>query len=614
MYPPSSGTAYLNGRDIHYELDEARRSMGLCPQHNVLFDELTVGEHIIFFSRLKGMKDKREIDGEIRKYVNVLELNEKINDLSKSLSGGMKRKLSIGVALCGKSKIVMCDEPSSGLDPSSRRALWDLLLEEKKGRTILLTTHHMDEADVLGDRIAIMADGQLRTVGSSYFLKKRYGTGYRLICVKEPDCDPNIVLDVLKTYAPDASLETNAQTEAIFMIPEEHLYKFSHIFKALEDGSNTLKISSFGCQLTTLEEVFLKIGVDNFDAKDGEPEDSDPNENVTSVEFNDFISTRKVIGIQLILYQTLAIILKKFKYQIRNYKSIIYLTIISIWFIYILMSAPIRNFSKAPELSIAFETYDETVTVVENDISTVAKNYIQLMSEKDYLKPINSTMESFILSEYNKSLAVVNRKYLIGATFTDDKITAWFNGQPFHTIPLTLLTVNRALLKTFAGSEYDISLTNKPFIPFDSGSSSDIDPNLFQNMIKIFVLLFMLLNYWSSVFIAFYIKERESRSKLLTYISGCNRFVYWLTSFAFDYAIFIVTIFCIVGGIAIFQCDHFKTANELMNYIAILSCYAFSMLPFIYVLSYLFKKHSTGETVSSLIGFICKFENHNNYR
>jgi len=84
-------------------------------------------------------------------------------------------------ALVGGTKVVICDEPSSGMDPAARRQLWDLLQKEKVGRTLLLTTHFMDEADVLGDRIAIMCDGKLECLGTSFFLKKQYGSGYRLV-------------------------------------------------------------------------------------------------------------------------------------------------------------------------------------------------------------------------------------------------------------------------------------------------------------------------------------------------------------------------------------------------------------------------------------------------
>lgn len=170
----------------------------------------------------------------------------------------MKRKLSIGIALCGDSKIVMCDEPTSGMDPAARRALWDVLMQEKKGRTILLTTHFMDEADVLGDRIAIMADGDLKTVGSSFFLKKKFGVGYRLVCVKAPRCDPNQITNLLSNYIPEISIETNVGSELTYVLKEEYVRDFKTIFKEFENKSDELKIDSFGVSLTTMEEVFLK--------------------------------------------------------------------------------------------------------------------------------------------------------------------------------------------------------------------------------------------------------------------------------------------------------------------------------------------------------------------
>ena len=106
---------------------------------------------------------------------------------ASSLSGGMKRKLSLAMALMGDSKVVFLDEPTSGMDPFARRFTWDLLKRSRQNRTIILTTHFMDEADMLGDRIAIMASGKIRCCGTSLFLKKQYGTGYTLTAVKQND-------------------------------------------------------------------------------------------------------------------------------------------------------------------------------------------------------------------------------------------------------------------------------------------------------------------------------------------------------------------------------------------------------------------------------------------
>lgn len=144
------------------------------------------------------------------------------------------------------------------MDPAARRALWDILIQERKGRTILLTTHFMDEADVLGDRIAIMADGELKTVGSSFFLKKKFGVGYRLVCVKAAECDPNEITSLLATYIPEIAIETNIGCELTYVLKEDYVGQFRTIFADLETKSVQLKIASFGVSLTTLEEVFLK--------------------------------------------------------------------------------------------------------------------------------------------------------------------------------------------------------------------------------------------------------------------------------------------------------------------------------------------------------------------
>ncbi len=102
-----------------------------------------------------------------------------------TLSGGQKRKLSVGIAMIGNSKLIILDEPTSGMDTSSRRRLWEMLKQQKMGKIIILTTHYMDEADILGDRIAIMAAGTVKCCGSSLFLKNRFGIGYNLVIAKK---------------------------------------------------------------------------------------------------------------------------------------------------------------------------------------------------------------------------------------------------------------------------------------------------------------------------------------------------------------------------------------------------------------------------------------------
>lgn len=107
-------------------------------------------------------------------------LEDCANRPCSKLSGGQKRRLNVAMALIGDPKVMFFDEPTSGVDPVSRRAIWQILLNRKARNCIILTTHYMDEADILADRKAIMSRGTLRCVGSSLFLKNRFGVGYHL--------------------------------------------------------------------------------------------------------------------------------------------------------------------------------------------------------------------------------------------------------------------------------------------------------------------------------------------------------------------------------------------------------------------------------------------------
>ena len=260
LIEPSAGNILVNNIDIVKETNKARKSIGLCPQHNLLFDNLTVYEHLKFFSKLKENFDDAEIDN----MLELIQLKDKRNALSKTLSGGMKRKLSIAIAFIGNSNIVILDEPTSGMDPQARRSTWSLLQKFKNERncTILLTTHFMDEADVLADRIAIMSQGELKCCGSPIYLKSKYGSGYNLILTKNKmasgESNSNRIIELVKGIIPNAKLHSDINSEISFMLPIQDTDKFSALFVQLEDLKDNLNILNIGISITTLEDVFLK--------------------------------------------------------------------------------------------------------------------------------------------------------------------------------------------------------------------------------------------------------------------------------------------------------------------------------------------------------------------
>ena len=124
---------------------------------------------------------KQQRSDQIDKLIKDLELVEYRDTLAINLSGGNRRKLQVGLALVGDSKLVLLDEPTAGLDITARRKMWDLLVKYKENKVMILTTHYMDEADLLGDRIGIMSEGRLICLGSSLFLKSTFQVGTKLI-------------------------------------------------------------------------------------------------------------------------------------------------------------------------------------------------------------------------------------------------------------------------------------------------------------------------------------------------------------------------------------------------------------------------------------------------
>uniref|UniRef100_A0A674ILM6 ABC transporter domain-containing protein n=1 Tax=Terrapene triunguis TaxID=2587831 RepID=A0A674ILM6_9SAUR len=278
LLPPSSGTAYVLGRDIRSEMDSIRKTMGMCPQHNVLFDILTVEEHIWFYGRLKGLSGE-QVKEEVKQIIQDVGLPHKRREQTKNLSGGMQRKLSVAIAFVGGSQVVILDEPTAGVDPYSRRGIWELLLKYRKGRTIILSTHYMDEADLLGDRVAIISQGRLCCCGSPLFLKTKLGTGYYLTLVKrerqlrhhrqQKGNGGNVpqLSALIQKLVPGSRLVEDIGHEVLYVLPYGGAKDgaFGELFRELDGRLGELGVSSYGISDTTLEEIFLKVAEDTGD-------------------------------------------------------------------------------------------------------------------------------------------------------------------------------------------------------------------------------------------------------------------------------------------------------------------------------------------------------------
>lgn len=262
MLPPTRGDCFINGLSIREDMHKIRGLLGVCPQRNVLYDYLTVQEHLYLYAILKDVPEL-QCKAAVNEILTEVGLLDKATEYSCSLSGGMKRKLCIGIAILGNSKVLVLDEPTTGMDPHSRRAIWSLLRKHRPEKVIILTTHFMDEADLLGDRIAIMANGRLKCVGSSMFLKTKFGIGYTLTLVKSSDdglmtCE--LDADKFVTSRVEGAVPfSRAGSELSYQLPFTAKHLLGVLFRDLENSLERLGVRSYGVSVTSLEEVFLTV-------------------------------------------------------------------------------------------------------------------------------------------------------------------------------------------------------------------------------------------------------------------------------------------------------------------------------------------------------------------
>ena len=179
MAEPTKGTAMVLGHSILREMDVIRKNLGFCPQHDIQWPQLSVEEHFEIFGKIRGMS-RELIQERSARLITSLGLVGKERAKVSELSGGMKRKLSVALCFLGDPKFVILDEPTSGLDPLSRRHMWEILGKLREDRVMLLSTHYMDEAEVLGERIVILSEGSVKANGTVNELKLQYNCGYEI--------------------------------------------------------------------------------------------------------------------------------------------------------------------------------------------------------------------------------------------------------------------------------------------------------------------------------------------------------------------------------------------------------------------------------------------------
>ncbi|XP_044222425.1 glucosylceramide transporter ABCA12 [Thunnus albacares] len=386
LFAPSSGTIEVYGRDMQTNIDDVRRELGVCMQYDVLFDHMTTKEHLLLYGLIKAPHwSNRELHEQVRTILEETDMYPHRHKRVGTLSGGMKRKLSISIAFIGGSRMVVLDEPTTGVDPCSRRNIWDIVIQHKKQRTIIMSTHHLDEAEVLSDRIAFLEKGGLKCCGSPFYLKDKLGQGYKLTLTKKVQNLESEPLDnaelksFVQAHVPEARLKEAQGGDLVYSLPpftSSNASSYRSLMTALDANLDSLQLGGYGISDTTLEEVFLHLtGNTGAGDEDGplsisetvsdtasiDSFPTDPNGSISS--FGDQIKltgSSTVRGMALAWQQMTAILIKRFHHSRRDWKGLISQILLPVLFVVFAMGLGSikNNLRDYPELELSPALYN----------------------------------------------------------------------------------------------------------------------------------------------------------------------------------------------------------------------------------------------------------------
>ncbi|GLV40132.1 ATP binding cassette subfamily A member 3 [Carabus blaptoides fortunei] len=598
MMAPSSGSVVVDGYSIQVNLNKVRESLGLCPQHNLHFSDLTVLEHLIFFAMLKG-SSKNKATEEAHSFLARLNLSAKANKMASELSGGMKRKLSLGMALVGRTRVLMLDEPTSGMDPEARREIWDFLLSLRGERTILITTHYMEEADILGDRIAIMHYGQLQCYGTSLFLKNHYGTGYTLSILVAPSWDVNTISAAIHGYVPSATVKSISAGCVVFVLPTNDTTALSKLFLSLEQNKSELGIKNFGVSITTMEDVFLRVGelAEVHDKTVSKQSDSDSTKYLLTDNYSEDPQKDKITSPYILVWhQFLALLFKRVQYTIHRWLLFLLQLLIPIaMMLFIMTIMKMEGLRSETEVKreLTLNSYAKAETFYSTTKNTVKLGdyYSRVVrSQHATATKVTDVSEAIVangvvdLERYHRSFitaAELNDTVTASGTFT---LNAMYGDWALHGPPTSLNLITNALLKYLMKNEnYAISVTNNPW-PITHDSTVDFNIAAVLMWSFQFPVAFTIM---IGMFLIFPQEERLSGVKHLQLMTGLPRAMYWLANYLFDLVVYIVIGVLIVFIVLSFDSDGpFGNPSALQALCSLMFLYGFAALPFSYLFTY----------------------------
>jgi len=255
LFQPTSGDATIGGHSITKSPMEVRRMIGIVPQELALYEDLTARENLVFWGKMYGLSGK-SLNSRVDEILVQIDLVDRAKNKVKTFSGGMKRRVNIGVGLLHKPELLFMDEPTVGIDPQSRRAILDSVKAlNKDGMTILYTTHYMEEAQELSDRVGIIDHGDMIALGTQKELTRQVGEMETLILHIDESDDIEKLAVAIRTVPGVLKADVSDHTISV-IVPEAEEALAPVVSKTNELG---IKVHSIDIQEPNLEAVFLHL-------------------------------------------------------------------------------------------------------------------------------------------------------------------------------------------------------------------------------------------------------------------------------------------------------------------------------------------------------------------
>ena len=630
MYEATEGKAIYEDINIldSINMDLFRKKLGICPQHDILFSDLNIREHLEMFSIFKGV-DSSNLDNEVNKVLHDFQLGDIQNILAKNLSAGQRRKLSIAISLIGGSKVIFLDEPSSGMDITSRRNLWEILKRQCEGKIIILTTHYMEEASVLGKRIGIINAGHMKCIGSPLFLIEKYGKFMSLNITKEEDSNNDKIIDFITHLADEVEYEILSE-EIMFRIPvksndnENNLNKFdlSTFFQLLDTNLNVLKIKYYSASMPTLEDVFLNVAEeDNKKTKEEKEKDKLIEIENDKILYNsnlkeDYTKKSKFANdFTICIKRRFLITLRDIKGLLMEILCPIILSLVGLAISQVEMSFKTQPYEVdigiTGKQNILFSTIDSNINIEDffiKDINGVASKAIEIT---DSYNNKDDAVKKFVekvydIEKYTED-SVENEVDMTGDDYVgyfssllilEENINKYefiivLNTRVKHCIPLYSHYLLKTIIEKASRKKVDITYTHYPLpLTHDLKDSTSVGNNLAIIFFTGIAFALMPAN-----FISLLVKERINNSKHLMRLSGINIISYWIVNYIFEIIKYYFT-----GGICLLLLWAFDYYQEYL-YIFYLT-YGLGMVSFTYSLSFFFSDESNAQNAIILINFI----------